>query len=306
MQSNQITLPANQLPPEPPPLDQQILEVEQRLIARQERWRSGVAEIKGRVSRAAKPGRLLLPVGGALFGAIALRLWRGRGAAATSTSAIQTAASGQHRGGNAEAPWISLIALAWPLVPARYRSRISPATASTLVAIGLPVLQGLLGSRKVPPPVSAIQVDMTRYAGTWYEVAALPSLFEGSCGGQPQARYTPRWDGSVEIVNSCPDKSGRMREVKGIALPVEGGHGAKLRISLWPVWMRWLPLAWSDYWILYVDEAYSEALVATPDRRHLWLLSRSTYLAPERLQALQQMATMQGFVIAKLRLSQPV
>jgi apolipoprotein D and lipocalin family protein len=88
-------------------------------------------------------------------------------------------------------------------------------------------------------------------------------------------------------------------------LPLEGGNGAKLRVSLWPVWLRWLPLAWSDYWILHVDEAYSEALVATPDRRNLWLLSRQPQLAPDRMQALQQMATMQGFVIAGLRTSQP-
>jgi len=298
------TLPANQPRPEDVDIDQRILEVEQRLMAREERWRRGVDSLTSRVRQVAAPGRLLVPIGGALFGAVLLRSWR-RGGAARATSPVISAASGQHRGGNAEAPWISLIALAWPLVPARWRTRVSPATASTLVAIGLPLLQGLLGSRRVPPPVAATDVDMARYAGTWYEVAALPSTFEGSCAGQPRATYTPRWDGSVEIVNSCPDKSGQTREVRGIALPVEGGFGAKLRVSLWPMWLRWLPLAWSDYWILYVDEAYSEALVATPDRRHLWLMSRKPQMSPARIQALQQKATMQGFVVAKLRLSQP-
>jgi len=303
MQTTQ-TLPANLSRAEVVDLDQRILEVEQRLIAREERWRHGVDTLRARARRVASPNRLLLPLGGALFGTVLLRMWR-RSGAARATSPVISAASGQHRGGNAEAPWISLIALAWPLVPARWRTRVSPATASTLVAIGLPVLQGLLGSRRVPPPVAATDVDMARYAGTWYEVAALPSRFESSCAGQPRAHYTPRWDGSVEIVNSCPDKSGRTREVKGIALPVEGGFGAKLRVSLWPMWLRWLPLAWSDYWILHVDEAYSEALVATPDRRNLWLLSRRPNMSPARIQALQQKATMQGFVVAKLRMSQP-
>jgi apolipoprotein D and lipocalin family protein len=286
-------------------LDHQIVEVEQRLIAREERLRRGLAALSGRVRRAAEPTRVLLPLGGAALGALLLWLWRGRRGGARGTGAMQSAASGQHRGSSAEAPWISLIALAWPLVPARWRRRISPATASTLVAIGLPLAQGLLGARRGPPPVAASQVDLSRYAGGWYEVARLPSHFEGPCAGQPQAEYTPRWDGSVEIVNRCPDKSGQTHEVRGIALPLEGGNGAKLRVSLWPLWLRWLPLAWSDYWILHVDEAYSEALVATPDRRHLWLLSRHPQLVPDRIQALEQMATMQGFVIAKLRLSQP-
>lgn len=291
--------------PEPVDLDQQILVVEQRLIAREERLRRGMASLSSRVRRATEPSRFLWPVGAALFGALALRLWRGRGATARGTGAVQAAASGQHRGSNAEAPWISLIALAWPFVPARWRKRISPATASTLVAIGLPLAQGLLGARRAPPPVAATQVDMSRYAGTWYEVARLPGAFEGRCEGQPQADYTPRWDGSVDIVNRCPDKSGQTNRVHGIALPLEGGNGAKLRVSMWPRWLRWLPLAWSDYWILHVDEAYSEALVASPDRRRLRLLSRQPQLSPDRIQALQQMATMQGFVIAKLRLSRP-
>ena len=297
----QATLPR----PEATQLDDRILQVEQRLIAREERLRRNIADLSGRIRRAAEPKRVLLPLGGALLGVIALKLWRNRGGGARATSPVYTAASGQHRGSSAEAPWVSLLALAWPLVPARWRSRISPATASTLVAIGLPLAQGLLGARRGPPPVTASLVDLSRYAGKWYEVARLPSMFENNCVGQPQAHYTPRWDGSVQIVNSCRDKSGKLREVSGIGLPLEGGGGAKLRVSLWPVWLRWLPLAWSDYWILYVDEAYSVALVGTPDRRHLWLLSRSPRLSADRLQALEQRATLQGYVIAKLKLSQP-
>lgn len=301
----QATLPVTQARPEHAELDDRILEVEQRLIAREQRLRRGMSQLTRRVRRATQPSRLLLPAGGALFGGLLLWMWRGRSAAAHTTGRVQAAASGQHRGSSAEAPWVSLIALAWPLVPARWRTRISPATASTLVAIGLPLAQGLLGSRRGPPPVAATQVDMSRFAGRWYEVARLPSMFEGPCVGQPQAHYTPRWDGSVEMVNRCTDKNGRTHEVHGIGLPLKGANGAKLRISQWPAWLRWLPLAWSDYWVLHVDDAYSEALVATPDRRHLWLVSRQPQLAAERIQALQQKATMQGFVIAKLQLTQP-
>ena len=47
-----------------------------------------------------------------------------------------------------------------------------------------------------------------------------------------------------------------------------------------PAWLRWLPFAWSDYWILYVDPAYRHAVVGTPDRKRLWLLSRTPDIAP--------------------------
>ncbi len=151
--------------PEAAELDDRILQVEQRLIAREDRLRRGMSALTGRVRRATQPARLLLPLGSAVVGGLLWWLWRGRSTGAHATSRLQTAASGQHRGSSAEAPWVSLIALAWPLVPARWRRRISPATASTLVAIGLPLAQGLLGARRAPPPVAATQVDMTRYAG---------------------------------------------------------------------------------------------------------------------------------------------
>lgn len=301
----QAQLPATLPHPDAADLDGRILQVEQRLIAREERLHRSIAGLTSRVRRVTQPGRWFLPVGGAVLGGVFFWLLRGRGGGAYSTSAVQTAASGQRRGSNAEAPWVSLLALAWPLLPARWRTRISPAAASALVAIGLPVAQGLLGARRGPPPVAATQVDLARYAGAWYEIARLPGVFEGPCVGQPEAHFKAHWDGSLEIVNRCADKAGQTHEVHGIGLQLEGGNGAKLRVSLWPAWLRWLPLAWSDYWILHVNEAYSEALVGTPDRRHLWLLARQPQLSDDRIQALQQMATMQGFVLAKLKLSQP-
>jgi apolipoprotein D and lipocalin family protein len=284
-------------------IEARIAIAESRLLEREARMQRNWATFTARAKRATQPPKLFSPmVMGPALGLIGLWLLRGR--RNTYRPPLGAAASGAARGSSAEAPWISLIALAWPLLPARYRSRISPATASAMVALGLPLAQAIVGGRRAPPPVAAASVDLLRYAGTWYEVARMPSLFEKACAGQPVAEYAPRFDGSVDVTNSCIGDDGSVREVHGVAIPVAGGNGAKLRISLAPLWLRWLPMAWSDYWILYVDEAYTEALVATPDRRHLWLLSRSPVMSPLRLQALQQMATMQGFLVDRLQVHQ--
>ncbi len=197
--------------------------------------------------------------------------------------------------------WVRLIGLAWPLLPAHWRARVSPLTASAVMSIGLPLVERALGGRTGPDPVTAPQVDLWRYAGTWYEVARLPTPFEGPCAGQPQAHYTLRADGSLDVENRCRDAQGLWRSASGSARVVPGSAGAKLRVSLWPAAWRWLPLAWADYWILHVDDHYSEALVGDRHRHTLWLLSRRPTLPEARLQHLRQLALQQGYAAERLQ-----
>ena len=80
---------------------------------------------------------------------------------------------------------------------------------------------------------------------------------------------------------------------KGVGHPVEGSNGAKLKVCFAPNWLRWLPLVWSDYWILHVDAGYRHALVGTPDRRYLWIPVSYTHL---------DVYKRQSFVPSRLRL----
>ena len=77
------------------------------------------------------------------------------------------------------------------------------------------------------PPVPF--VDLARYAGTWYEIARLPNMFQATCACS-QARYEPLCDGSLEVVNSCVTFRGRCREVVGRAEPVPCSGNARLRV----------------------------------------------------------------------------
>ena len=143
------------------------------------------------------------------------------------------------------------------------------------------------------------QVDLTRYAGTWYEIARLPTPFEAACDGQPTTHYTPRGNG-LQIQIQCPHK-GSQRSATGVARVVPGSSNAKLKVSFWPAWLRWLPLAWVDYWVLYVDDAYRVAVVGHPDRRHLWLLSRRARIDDAQLGDLVRLAADRGFAVDRLR-----
>ena len=61
-----------------------------------------------------------------------------------------------------------------------------------------------------------------------------------------------------------------------------------------PDWLAWVPLVWGDYWVIQLDANYEVSLVGTPDRRHLWLLSRHRHLPDARLRALLRRRTRLG------------
>jgi apolipoprotein D and lipocalin family protein len=39
--------------------------------------------------------------------------------------------------------------------------------------------------------------------------------------------------------------------------------------------LRWLGIGWGDYWIIDLDADYTTAVVGSPSRSYLWILSRT-------------------------------
>lgn len=119
------------------------------------------------------------------------------------------------------------------------------------------------------PPLPVVDyVDLSRYAGRWYEIARYPNSFERGCVGVT-ADYTLRDDGRIEVVNTCIESSldGPIRTIRGSARVVDSTTNAKLKVRFfWPFE--------GDYWIIDLDEDYSYAVVGAPSRKFLWILSR--------------------------------
>ena len=278
-------------------IDQRILEVEHRLIAREEGLHRSVLHLRQRLQD--EPRRFLAPAVGTL-GAIASWFWLRRGRQPASDQAPRLP--------SAEGPsWVRYVGVAWPLLPARWRARVNPTTAITVLTFAAPLLERLAaGGRAVLPPLPTVPVvDLSRYGGLWYEVARLPAPFETVCSRQPTAEYRPAGFGAdglprVHVINRCTDAAGKRRQARGVARAVKGAGGARLKVNLGPAWLRWLPMTWADYWVLHVDGDYTEALVGEPRRRFLWVLSRQPVMAPQRLNALLTLAQQHGFDTARV------
>lgn len=149
-------------------------------------------------------------------------------------------------------------------------------------------------------------VDLKRYAGLWHEQARLPNRLRKPCTGPVSAEYTPLADGTVEVRNRCVLADGSFDESVGLArvVPVAGQPGAgRLEVRFAPEWLGWLPLVWGDYWILKLDRDYQVALVGTPSRQSLWVLSRAPRLDANLLQGELDYARTLGFDVDKVELT---
>jgi apolipoprotein D and lipocalin family protein len=290
----------------PGDLDARILQVEQRLIAREENLRRGVAAFSEQLGETLKPRRLLKP---ALIaaGVAALLLWRPSRAAAATVAAAParaSAAAGLH--GLRGVPWVRLLGLAWPLVPAHWRHRISPGAASAIVAVGLPLVEALFGARREtpdPPLVTVAAVDLARLAGRWFLVGELPAALEAESHEPPELGLLPREDGQFDLLQRRIDGHGTHGR-QSLVQPVAGSQGARLKVSAWPAPLQFLPWAWTEHGVLHVDEGYDEAVIGSTSRDSLWLLSRRPQLTAERRLALTQLARDRGFDIERLRFSE--
>ena len=54
-------------------------------------------------------------------------------------------------------------------------------------------------------------VDLTRYAGKWYEIVRLPNRFQRDCASDTTASYALRPDGRITVVNACRTSEGRIK-----------------------------------------------------------------------------------------------
>jgi apolipoprotein D and lipocalin family protein len=121
-------------------------------------------------------------------------------------------------------------------------------------------------------------VDLQRYGGKWYEIARYPNKSQRQCAGNTTVTYNFKPDGEAQVVNKCMTKDGKIDDATGMAKIVDKQTNAKLKGSF--AWFSSAP-----YWVIDLDENYQYAVVGNPDRKHLWILSRT----PEIKEATYQM-----------------
>ena len=168
-------------------------------------------------------------------------------------------------------------------------------TGHLILATLLLLLAGCAGPAPAPPGVTVEKVNLVLYQGRWYEVASTHPWFQAGCVCT-RADYLLHGDEMV-IKNTCRQlaPSGREHSRTFVAEPLPGTGDAQLTLHL-----RW-PFK-GGYWVIGLDPNYQWALVGSPDRQNLWVLSRQPRLDPGLLVHLLEMAKLKGFDVDRVKM----
>ena len=159
-----------------------------------------------------------------------------------------------------------------------------------LAALSLPMLSAAQDVQYDNSPVS--QFDLSKYLGTWYEIARFDHSFERGMENVT-AEYLLRDDGKIDVVNSGW-KDGKYKVADGKAKqPDPLSDPAHLEVSFFLFF-------YSDYNVMMIDDDYQIALVGSKSPKYLWILSRTPYVTDSVMDLVLEEASSRGYDINNL------
>ncbi len=171
---------------------------------------------------------------------------------------------------------------------------------STRILICMAAVAGVgsalcLSSCSVAPKNAAPvrQFDITRYAGTWYEIARIEFRHERNMNNV-SAQYSIRPDGKVNVLNSGYNyKKQNWEKAEGKA-KFRGAHNVgALKVSFFGPF-------YSGYNVVALDEQYRYALVAGKNLDYLWILSREKNIPKDVKESYLNIARNIGYDTSRL------
>lgn len=159
----------------------------------------------------------------------------------------------------------------------------------------MPVVQPI----RAQTPVT--NLEESRLTGSWFEIARLPDKKQKLCASDSM-RLITRWEkpGTLEWVTSCTQKNHYNDSNTSWARPIPKrkkqeettGPGRYKVFTIWPFSRK--------YDVLAIANDNSWMLLGSPNKKSLWVYSKSRTMSPEVYSAVQQVATQQGYDATKL------
>jgi apolipoprotein D and lipocalin family protein len=179
------------------------------------------------------------------------------------------------------------------------RRNIAIAVIMSLSATGC-LLMGGCATTSQSPPGTVAGIDLHLYLGRWYEIARLPMPFQRA-DEAALAEYGLKPDGTLTVHNVAIRPDGTQHDIHGCAKVLNPPENTKLAVRFNTWFGPLIPVPKEgNYWILYVDNGYRHAIVGTPDRKYLWILSRTPKITEPQYRELSGNAERLGFDLSRL------
>lgn len=151
----------------------------------------------------------------------------------------------------------------------------------------------VLNNISVEKNVPVSKVEMKKYAGTWYSLYSIPTIFDKG-SRETTTKYTLNSDGYFNVLTTYKKPNDETIYARSSKMfPVEERHNGELKAQfIWPIKV--------DYWIIELAEDYSYVVVGHPDRKFLFIMSRHKKMSEKTHNEIVARCKAKGYDVSKL------
>ena len=140
--------------------------------------------------------------------------------------------------------------------------------------VSLLSILGLSACSSPHPPMKTVDyVDLNRFMGDWYVIAAIPTFLEKESYNAVES-YALTDEGNVATTFTFLEGGfdGKKKEFHPMGFVVD-----KKSNALWGMQFIW-PIK-AEYRIVYVDEDYSQTIIGRTKRDYVWIMARTPVIS---------------------------
>jgi apolipoprotein D and lipocalin family protein len=164
---------------------------------------------------------------------------------------------------------------------------------SLALLVTLALLSGCAAS--LPPLRTVERVDIERFMGRWYVIAAIPTFIETDAFNAVES-YRLDADGTIDTTFSF-----RKGGFDG-PLKTYNPRGFIVDIASNAVWgMQFIWPIKAEYLITYLTDDYSRTVIGRNKRDYVWIMARSPQIPEADYQRIVAELAAQGYDVTKLR-----
>jgi apolipoprotein D and lipocalin family protein len=142
---------------------------------------------------------------------------------------------------------------------------------------------GLAESATALTPVP--EFELSRYMGSWYEIASIPGAFRGKCARDTRAEYSPDEGGALVLRTRCISADGNAAQSEGRGRPLEPALPSVLKVTFvnqFGIW--WYPFGRNQV-VIASGRDYEWMVIGDPSLSYGRILARQPSLSSEALRA---------------------
>src|SRR5215471_6387338 len=126
--------------------------------------------------------------------------------------------------------------------------------------------------------VPVANFDLSRYLGTWYEIAAIPGFLQSRCARDTRLQYSAAQNGAIASNSRCVRADGSMEQNESRHRPLDPNVPAVLKItSVHFLGIWWYPFGRQSI-VIAVGPDYRWMVVGHPSLRYGRIMSRQPAL----------------------------